>query len=828
MKVLNWLTPSHIQRQTRDPFERCPPRWVEFAPPLFLVAAALVFFRDVLFGNAYLFPWDFVDFMYPAQHFVGQAIRAGHIPLWDPYVLLGYPIIGDPQASIFNPILLAYHAIPAFPPLSIRTFEWLEVVHIAGAGVFAYLLSRALGLQRLGACFAGLTFMLGGFFPVHVEHETWVAASTWIPLLFLLAIRMFDTSGLGYVPAIGLVFAFSVFSGYPQTTLLSAYLLVFLLAWISIGHLRQKRIDLVRKHTLYLTTALVLGLAISAIQILPAAELALDASRGTANFAGISGGALQTGALVTLLFPKLLGSDASGPYIGGEITHSQKYIGLVALVLVVAGLARLLSRDRAAPGVRHAGFIGALTLIAFVGSFGPGAVAYRAFELLPFMTLFQRPAALFPFALLGAGIVGGNVCDQVARPASKPEGASHPVYATGHMPQSRANSSAIAVIAAGIITLFYLCGALQPQVLQSFFSAFRDNALMARLVEAAAAPAVRANSLEMLPLALALFGVLITLRFLPESMRWARWSLVMLAFIDLYANTAGQVFNTYEKAGYDRVSTLPGLLPILRSDTLGAYRSGLREYSYLENAGNILGIEEMNGYNPLKLRRVEDLVHSIPSVNSRLFDLLNVKYLIAPDAEGEGQTFGQIPVGSKFYLPAETLDGKFQFRASGSNSGFKLFENRNVLPRFFTVNQYLIIRDAKERLAMLSDAGFDPSQIVLLQDTFAEPLSGKVDGAIRVLTYDLDTVHIAARVSGGSTILFASIPYAPGWNARVNNAPAPVYIADHAFMAIPLKPGENDLHLAFEPVSFALGAWVTGFGLLFAVILSFSRAYAKM
>lgn len=76
--------------------------------PIALVAACLVFFRHVLWGD-YFFPWDFVGYMYPVRRLVDDAIRQGDFPLWTPTVLGGYPLVGDPQASLFYPPFLLVH-----------------------------------------------------------------------------------------------------------------------------------------------------------------------------------------------------------------------------------------------------------------------------------------------------------------------------------------------------------------------------------------------------------------------------------------------------------------------------------------------------------------------------------------------------------------------------------------------------------------------------------------------------------------------------------------------------------------------------------------------
>src|SRR5574341_1499554 len=68
---------------------------LSLVPPALLVILCLLFFHTALVGP-YVFPWDFTEIMYPFQRFVDSSIRAGEFPLWDPYVMSGYPIIGDP------------------------------------------------------------------------------------------------------------------------------------------------------------------------------------------------------------------------------------------------------------------------------------------------------------------------------------------------------------------------------------------------------------------------------------------------------------------------------------------------------------------------------------------------------------------------------------------------------------------------------------------------------------------------------------------------------------------------------------------------------------
>ena len=814
-------------------------------PPIFLVILCLLFFHNVLVGDEYFFPWDFQAYYYPVQGFVDASLRSGQFPLWDPYMFLGYPIIGDPQASIFNPVFLLYHLIPWVPPLSLKTFALLEILYIAGAGVFTYLLAREVGLQRLGGFFAGLVYMLGGFFPPHVEHESWVVASAWIPLLFLLANRTFKQSRAVYVVSLGLVVALSVFSGYPQTTLQSVYLLIFFLIWQSIDHIRRRQFGPVLRNTLSLFGAFLLGLVISSIQLLPSAALTPNVTRGATNFVGLQVGVLDPAAPVTLLLPQVFGSNKSiGAYLAGDITDTQKYLGLFPLVLIGVGLIAALNRAGPFAKKPYFNFFLLLAIVAFIGSFGENLYLYRVFELLPFMTFFRRPSTLFPFALLGMTIVGGMLCDYLAtwkktispaQPLSQvgsatlaghdlgteaPNGTSTPGIKYGReLDQAR-----VACMLAAILAVFYLIGSLYPEPLQAVFSLFRDIPPFRRIAEPSFAATLRQVSLGMLPFSLALLGLLALMIIVPRARPWLTLAIVGFTFLDLYTFNAGQIFDTTQVNFYQY--PLPGI-EMIRQAGLGRYRIGVDRDAWLFNMSNVLGVEDLGGDNPLMLSRVNEFIGAISSINSRLFDLLNVKYVVLArsyfEKSGPPQTFADVVTSrdNLVYIPVEPLDpNKFVFLTSTYSNWFQLWENRNVLPRFIPINQFEVIPDSRQRLAALGAPGFDPERTVILEEPINESFSGQLAKPIGILDYRQNTFEIETSVVNGSTLLFVSVPYYPGWNATLDGQPAHIYIADHAFMAVRLAPGEHTVRFAFEPLPFKLGAWITGFSLALCLLLS--------
>jgi len=69
----------------------------------------------------------------------------------------------------------------------------------------------------------------------------------------------------------------------------------------------------------------------------------------------------------------------------------------------------------------------------------------------------------------------------------------------------------------------------------------------------------------------------------------------------------------------------------------------------------------------------------------------------------------------------------------------------------------------------------------------------------------------------------------PGWKARVNGAPAPVFRADYAFCAVELPAGESSIELYYQPSSFRTGAWIAALvPLLGALILWLTRDLCRI
>jgi len=83
-------------------------------------------------------------------------------------------------------------------------------------------------------------------------------------------------------------------------------------------------------------------------------------------------------------------------------------------------------------------------------------------------------------------------------------------------------------------------------------------------------------------------------------------------------------------------------------------------------------------------------------------------------------------------------------------------------------------------------------------------LRGAGEGALEVLAYGPNRVRIAARTTEPALLILSDIHY-PGWHARLDGRPTPLYKANGIFRGVVVPPGEHIIEMDFFPPSLRLG-----------------------
>ncbi|HXN34655.1 MAG TPA: hypothetical protein VN877_00695, partial [Opitutaceae bacterium] len=326
--------------------------------------------------------YDFMRMHFFYKSYFRDAVLAGRLPLWNPYVGLGRPFMADIETATLYP-----------PNLLVLAFG------VYGGLAMSVLLHQALAIYggvRLGGILgagSGASWLVGAGIAVASPFTSRLDVGIiegyfslcWLPVLLWLGARLQDRweprVAAGFAAAVGL----TILAGQPPLAYVEfCGLLVFLAcrqAWPAARNLAG------------LCLAGAIGVGLACAQLLPFLELVGEGNRplNARGFAIANG--MPAPSWLSLIVPT---SAAFGPNWEYDV-----HCGLVPLFAALGGI--FLWRDRNVRALLGLGLVGALLAagdrapaLGWATHFLPGAAALR----IP-----SRYGILFATALLGLGAV---------------------------------------------------------------------------------------------------------------------------------------------------------------------------------------------------------------------------------------------------------------------------------------------------------------------------------------------------------------------------------------------------------------------------------------
>ncbi len=384
---------------------------LRITPYAFLLAFILLFFNKMAFSNLILARGDTFLYFYPYWQAAADALADGRIPLWNPQLFMGAPLLANSQVGFFYPLNWpVWLWLPT--PYAVSASILLHLV-IAGSG--AYLAARgALGVGRGAALLTAVLFALGGYVTAQVEHINQLQGMAWLPwYLVVIGYRPQLGGGadkrllfLGETAAFALLFSLQLLAGHSQTVFISGVMVVVWLAALVIGD----RLSLIGNRladedvapnypiTNYklLITSLIFGsllaLLITAVQLLPTLELT--------QFSNRQGGLAVNEVLSFSLNPLLLTRALLPAYGQSLFSEYTAFLPVTAVLLAVIGVWQW-RRER---GVFPALALVAVGLFLAFGVFNP---ANWLIARLPGFNLFRVPARWLVLYAWGVALLAG-------------------------------------------------------------------------------------------------------------------------------------------------------------------------------------------------------------------------------------------------------------------------------------------------------------------------------------------------------------------------------------------------------------------------------------
>ncbi len=269
------------------------------------------------------------------------------------------------------------------------------------------------------------------------------------------------------------------------------------------------------------------------------------------------------------------------------------------------------------------------------------------------------------------------------------------------------------------------------------------------------------------------------------SVKWFAPLAIILILFDLWS--------VNEPANKGRVQERFADIPfagILQNDS-DIFRVAADEQLLPGHFGIATRLEEIGGISPLRLARYQSILQLQPYT---LHAMLNVKYVIT---KVPGVVYGDVI--------AEEGD-------------LRLLQVGNTLPRAWVVGHVIQADDSAAMKALMTGVGIGVQDTAILAEPPPFPPDMMADyGKATVITLGPErSVYDVNTPADG--LLIVSENFYPGWRATIDGEPVGILRANLTMRAIPVRAGQHRIEMWYDPLSFKIGAGISGLTVLGCVI----------
>src|SRR5688572_5371324 len=201
----------------------------------------------------------------------------------------------------------------------------------------------------------------------------------------------------------------------------------------------------------------------------------------------------------------------------------------------------------------------------------------------------------------------------------------------------------------------------------------------------------------------------------------------------------------------------------------------------------------LGGYHAAKIAIYQELIEqkfSRQQSNSYVLDMLNTKYVIRKDQNGQTQAYEKNP---------------------------------GALGNCWLVKDIQFVKDANAEMNSLGN--FNPKDTAVVQDTSKSsiPFSPVYDSSatISLVKNDNDWLTYSFNAASNQFAVFSEIYYKGGWKAYIGGKEAPIVKVNYVLRGLAIPAGKHDIRFEFKPQGYYQGRKITSiFSIILVVILA--------
>jgi hypothetical protein len=670
-----------------------------------------------------------------SRAYLAENLRAGHLPLWNPFTYSGQPFLAGFESAVLYPVNLVFLVLPLARALN---FSILLHLVILGWGMGQWALSRSLHPWAAGLA-ASIAPLSGAVFPhVYAGHLSNLCTMAWVPWTFLGLESFTRHSSYRWLLLASAAACLQILAGQVQYCF-------FVAVAAGLQAIINSALDPVARRRALPAFALcyMVAAVLSAAQLLPSMSVAPDVLRDQKldySFAAMFG--FQPENFLTMIAPAFFGGLHSIYWGHWFYWEMSLFIGASGLVLI--GIA-LSDKERKPSELGGDLILVTLLLVIALGIHTP--LFKPLYEFFPGLGYFRGwskfifPATLFLILIIARGT------DVLLRG----EPARHVALSAAFL--------GLATMAAGVILIFW------PRSIIALFPV-----ILEREVDFGHAGTGAGLSLALAGLIFLATGTVLLL-----IGRWPflRWGVPTVLIVEMLGFAGGQLATSH----------LSDAMPESLRQFIAAHPGDYRVLNVSRpNNGFLLGASDLAGNNPVVLRRYAEFMtfsqgDDPNKANHRLhiretppsYSMLRLRYIFTSASNEYPVIESPFPALPRVLLVSnwQVLKGRDAIFSAISDPSFDpsnmvLMESApEPPPEFGAAGSATVISALPDALTI--EVNTDKPTLLLVTDLYesgwrAEPLPGSAQQSYQVMPADY-ILRVVPLMAGHHRLRLVYSPY---------------------------------------------------------------------
>ncbi len=796
--------------------EILPQKYHILAVILVILILFLIFLNPLYFGGKTFESGDIIA-SHSMQNYLNN--HTDGYTLWNPLIFCGMPAYSIATGyKWFNLIYVGLTAVrSAFSSFfSVGYAMWS--FYLILLAITSYLLMKYLTKNTLVSLFTALatSFSTGLIVFLYIGHVTKLTSICMYPLIFLLLFRMQEKFRLIDFLLMIISFQILLLGFHVQIIFYTLFAVGIYYLYFIISALARKDSELRKK---ILTSAgafivaTVIALLIQSDNITQIYQYTPFSTRGGESIVEASNAknnpsssayydyhtmwSFSPGEMMTFVVPSYFGfgnSTYSGPLTQGREVDVNTYFGQMPFVDVAMymgilvfflGLFAIYSRWKE-PMVR---FLTVLTGIALLLSFGSNfpVLFNLLFYNLPYFNKFRVPSMILVLVQLSFPILAGLGLMKII--SLREDKNTKLINLVKYL----------AFIFTGIFILSLLLGGSITDWFTGRVNDYAASLQSSRPQMARQFQALAGYTADMFKGDLLVAFALLSLTF------WAAFGyvnskiskdafvivVIVLTVFDLWRIDArGEKFvdnpdinNLFNKPHY--ISVIQNqkdkqpfrMLNLKQDGSLGSFNNNSNYNAYFM-------VEDFYGYSAIKPRAYQDLIDVIGPANPTLWNLANVKYIVADRS-----------------LPFAGL-----LAIDKSNKEI-VYKNYDALPRAYFVDSVSSMPEL-DILHAIKNNSFDPKNKAYVKGAAPEVDPLDSTASVNIVKYADEEINMKVNASGNNFLFVGDTYFPVGWQAYIDGSKTKIYRTDHDFMGIVVPKGQHTVEFKYAPTTFYISKYI--------------------